>query len=60
MEKYHNLLPIANRISAVCIVDDIIDMRPDETFEDAKRRFYLERRIKKIKKIQSKIRKKDD
>jgi hypothetical protein len=59
MEKFHDLLPIANRISAVCIADDIIGMRPDETLKDATNRFKLERRVKKIKKIQSKTIKED-
>jgi hypothetical protein len=52
-----NLLPIAKRVSANSIADDIIGMRPDETWEHAVHRHMLEMRLKKITKIRQQMKK---
>jgi len=50
-----NLLPIARRVSANSIADDIIGMRPDENWDKAVHRHMLEMRLKKITKIKQKL-----
>jgi len=51
------LLPFSMKVSPNTIGDDLIGMRPDETWEQACRRHLLEQRTKKIHKIQCKIKK---
>ena len=45
------LLPKVKNISNKLLADNIIGMRPDEKWDDAVKRFILEKRIKKINKI---------
>jgi len=49
------LLPFAKKVSGEMIGDNIVGMKPDETWEDAVKRFTLERRMKKVIKIKKKI-----
>jgi len=52
-----NLLPIVRRVSANSIADDLIGMRPDETWDKAVHRHMLEMRLKKITKIKQQMKK---
>ena len=51
------LLPFSLKVSPNTIGDDLIGMIPDETWEEACSRHRVEQRVKKIKKIQGKIKK---
>jgi len=55
----HNMdlfnFPIARRVSANLIADDLIGLRHDETWEQAVHRHMLEMRLKKITKIKQKL-----
>lgn len=51
----HPLLPTTRKISGTSVADSIIGMRPNETWSQAVRRHVLEQRVKKIHKIQEKI-----
>ena len=51
------LYPYIRKINDVGIVEDIIGIRPDETMEEAVNRHLLEKRVKKIKKIQDRMKK---
>jgi hypothetical protein len=51
------LLPFSMKVSPNTIGDDLIGMRPDETWEEASRRHRVEQRVKKINKIRDKIKK---
>lgn len=46
-----NLFPIPKNFSAKTIGEDLIGMRPDETWTEAVNRHILEQRKKKITKI---------
>lgn len=45
------LFPFVKNISAKTIAGDLISVRPDEKWEDAVKRFIMEKRMKKINKI---------
>ena len=45
------LLPYCENVDSEPIGENIIGIRPDEKWEDAKKRFILEKRTKKIRKI---------
>lgn len=47
----NNILPIVKKVEAKTIAEDIMDIRPDETLEQAKRRFLKEKRKEKLEKI---------
>jgi len=46
-----SLLPIAKKIADKSIDEDLIGLRPDETWNQAVQRHLLEKRYKKINKI---------
>ena len=54
---YDKLLPFAKKVSFDSIGEDIIGLKPDETLDNARRRHLLEKRIKKINKIQNQMKK---
>ncbi len=55
LSEVKNILPLSRQISANTIADDIIGIRPNESWEEATNRFILEKRIKKLKHIINKI-----
>jgi len=48
------LLPFSKKVSGELLGDNIIGMRPGETWDNAVKRFTLEQRMKKIIKIKKK------
>lgn len=53
-----NLLPIVKKVAAKSIADELIGIRPDETYEQAYNRHIMEQRNVKINKIRNEIYKK--
>lgn len=51
-------LPNVKKIHGKSVAEDIIGLRPNETFDSAINRYMLEQRRKKINKIAQKINKK--
>lgn len=49
--KMDNVLPIAKKVQAKTIAQDLISFRHNETYENAIRRYLIEKRKEKLKKI---------
>jgi len=46
-----NFLPVSKKLGSGLLADSIIGIRPDESWDDAIKRFIKERRVKKLKEI---------
>ena len=51
------ILPIPNKIDISPMSENIVGIRPNETWESAINRFMIEKRIQKIKNIKDSIKK---
>ena len=58
LSEVKNILPLSIQINANTIADDLIGIRPNESWEEATNRFILEKRNEKLKHIIKKIKEK--